>query len=775
MKSLDDAARRDFLRTAAGIGGLIIAVTLPAAGRLGGAAAGAKGAGEAEPVNAFVKIDVDGNVTLVMHKSEMGQGVYTGLAQLIAEELECDLARVRIETAPVSAVYDNPLYHLQFTGGSMSISSCWNGLRLAGAAARTMLIAAAAQDWQVSAEACRAERNFVYGPGGRKVGYGRLAAAAAKLAPPDPTSIRLKPQSEFTVIGQPIKHIEVAEKVDGTGTFGLDVRLPGMLRAVIARPPMLGGTAKNIDEGAARAVRGVITVVKVSAGVAVVARNTYAACKGRDALIIEWQAPPGPALDTQRMRADYQKLALTEASLIARNDGDAPAQLRGGGSKHLDALYEVPYLAHAPMEPLNCAAAWRAARCDVWTGTQMQSPDRAAAAEVAGLPPDRVFIHTQLLGGGFGRRANPASDFVREAVELSKRLAKPVQVVWTREDDMQGGWYRPQWANRLRALLGPDGKPSAWQHTVVGQSITAGTFVQQASVQQEGMDRTSVEGAAELPYAIPHLRVDLHTTTAPVKVLWWRSVGHSNTAFAVESFIDECATAAGADPMEYRRSLLGEQQRRHRAVLELLAEKSGWSQPLPAGRARGIAIHESFGSVVGEVAEVSMQGGLPRVHRVVAVIDCGIAVNPRMIAGQIESAINYGLSAALYGEITFADGKPQQANFDTYQVVRMNEAPLVEAHIVPSDQPPTGVGEPGLPPIAPAVSNAPSALTRRRVRALAHGSRRTIHGLSLGRRSMPKPSAGLEPADSRSRRLRSAILFPIDRDVARSIDADPHL
>jgi isoquinoline 1-oxidoreductase beta subunit len=724
MKSLDDAARRDFLRTAAGVGGgLIIAVTLPAAGRLGAAAAAAKGSGEAAAVNAFVKVDVDGNVTLVMHKSEMGQGVYTGLAQLIAEELDCDLARVRIETAPVAAVYDDPLYHMQFTGGSMSISSCWNGLRLAGATARTMLIGAAAQDWQVSVEACRTERNFVYGPGGRKTGYGRLAAAAAKRAPPDPATIRLKPPSEFTVIGKPIKRIEVAEKVNGTGMFGLDVRLPGMLRAVIARPPTLGSTAKNIDEGAARAVRGVITVVKLSAGVAVVAQNTYAARKGRDALVIEWQAPPGPALDTERMRADYQRLARTEASLVARNDGDAAALLRGGGllrggaSKHFEALYEVPYLAHAPMEPLNCAADWRANRCDVWTGTQMQSPDRAAAAEVAGLPPDKVFIHTPLLGGGFGRRANPASDFVREAVELSKRLAKPVQVVWTREDDMQGGWYRPQWANRLRATLGPDGKPLAWQHTVVGQSIMAGTFMEQALVQQ-GIDRTSVEGAADLPYAIPNLRVDLHTTTAPVKVLWWRSVGHSNTAFAVESFIDECAAAAGADPMAYRRSLLGEQQRRHRAVLDLLAEKSGWGQPLPAGRARGIAIHESFGSVVGEVAEVSMQGGLPRVHRVVAVIDCGIAINPQMIAGQIESAVNYGLSAALYGEITFMDGKPQQANFDTYPVVRMNEAPLVEAHILPSDQPPTGVGEPGLPPIAPAVCNGIFALTRRRVRRL---------------------------------------------------------
>ena len=346
----------------------------------------------------------------------------------------------------------------------------------------------------------------------------------------------------------------------------------------------------------------------------------------------------------------------------------------------------------------------------------MQSPDRAAAAEVVGLPPEKVFIHTMLLGGGFGRRANPASDFVREAAELSRKLAKPVQIVWTREDDLHGGWYRPQLANRLKAALAADGKPIAWQHTVVGQSIMAGTIMQ--GMIQKGIDPTSVEGAADMPYSIPNVRVDLHTTTAPVKVLWWRSVGHSNTAFAVESFLDECAATAGKDPMEYRRSLLGERHGRHRAVLELLAEKSGWTTPLPAGRARGVAIHESFGSVVGEVAEVSMQDGLPRVHRVVAVIDCGTAVNPQLIAGQIESAVNYGLSAALYGEITFAEGTPQQSNFDTYRVLRINEAPAVETHVLPSEQPPSGVGEPGLPPIAPAVANAIFALTGKRVRRL---------------------------------------------------------
>jgi len=708
-------SRREFLRNVGGVGGgLLIGLMLPAAARRGAAFAGSTP--EGSEVNAFVKIDKAGIVTLIMHKSEMGQGVYTGLAQLLAEELECDLKTVRIETAPVAAVYNNPRYHVQYTGDSMSISSSWTAMRLAGAAARSMLITAAANRWQVAVESCRAEQGFVYGPGGRRAGYGQLAGAAGKLAAPDPTSITLKPPRAFKLIGKPIQRIEAAEKVDGSGRFGLDVRVPGMLRAVIARPPALGSTPKSIDDAAARDVRGVITVVAIGAGVAVVARNTYAARKGRDALLIEWQAAPGAPLDTERLRTDYQKLSSTHAPFVARNDGDVGPLLSGGAHQHLEALYEVPFLSHAPMEPLNCAAHWRADRCDVWTGTQMQSPDRAAAAEVAGLPPEKVFIHTLLLGGGFGRRANPASDFVREAVELSKRLAKPVQVVWTREDDMHGGWYRPQAANRLRAALGDGGKPLAWQHTIVGQSIMTGTLMQ--GMVKNGIDPTSVEGAADLPYDVPNVRVDLHSTTAPVKVLWWRSVGHSNTAFAVESFIDECAAAAGKDPMEYRRSLLGEKQRRHQAVLQLLAEKSGWGRPLPAGRARGLAIHESFGSVVGEVAEVSMESGRPRVHRVVAVIDCGVAVNPQLIAAQLESAVNYGLSAALYGEITFADGKLQQENFDAYPVMRINEAPIIETHVVPSDEPPSGVGEPGLPPIAPAVANAIFALTGKRVRRL---------------------------------------------------------
>ncbi len=712
-----DLARRRFIvSTAAAGGGLAIGFLWPEAARAAWTSAPAP-ADQIGPINAFIDIGTDGAITFVMPKSEMGQGVYTGLSQLLAEELECDLAHVRIVTAPVAAVYNNPFVPAQFTGGSMSISTSWQSLRLAGAMARTQLIEAAARRWGVAASQCSAELEVVHGPGGRRTAYGELAADAGKLPAPDPRTLKLKTPDEFRLIGKPVKRLEVREKVDGSGKFGLDVRVPGMLRAMLARPPALGATPRHIDDAAALAVRDVLRVVPLKAGVAVVARNTHAAKMGRDRLVVDWDIPAGSVLDTERERARYLPLSATESELVARSDGDARTSLGAADAKHLEAVYEVPYLAHAPMEPLNCAAHWREDRCDIWTGTQMQSPDQAAAAAIAGLPPHQVFVHTMLLGGGFGRRANPASDFVSEAVELSRKIAGPVQVVWTREDDMHGGWYRPMWTNRLRAALDRAGKPQAWYHTLVGQSIMAGTIFQ--GMVKNGIDPTSVEGAAELPYAIPNLRVDLHTTTAPMHVLWWRSVGHSNTAFATESFLDECAAAAGRDPLDYRRALLtGPKQARHRAVLELLAQKSGWGGALPAGHARGVAIHESFGSMVGEVAEVSLENGLPRVHRVVAVIHCGLAVNPRMIAAQLESAVNFGLSAALYGEITFADGKPGQSNFDTYPVVRMGEAPRVEAHIVPSTDAPTGVGEPGTPPIAPAVANALFALTGKRIRRL---------------------------------------------------------
>ena len=731
MSSDSNASRRAFLKSTATVStGLVLGFAIPAAGRWGALAAAVPGVatpaaaapGAAAPgataaaLNAFVHIAPDDSVTLIMNHSEMGQGVYTGLVQLLCEELEFEPARVRLETAPVDAAYNHPVFQMQTTGGSTSIASSWEPLRRTGAMARTQLIHAAAAQWQVPADQCHAAKGIVHGPQNRRASFGQLAQSAALLPPPDPKSLVLKPASQFKIIGKPLKRVEAGEKINGTGKFGLDVRVPGMLRAVLARPPTFGAVPKSVDAKAARAVRGVVNVVTLAGGIAVVAKNTYAARKGRDALVIEWTAAPGPAADTERQRAAYLKLAQTPAAAVAHAHGDAAAALPAANAR-LDAYYEVPYLSHASMEPLNCAAFWRADRCDVWTGTQFQTVDRAAAAAVAGLAPEQVFIHTMLLGGGFGRRANITSDFVREAVELSKKLNAPVQTLWTREDDMRGGWYRPMWVDRIQAGLDKHGMPVAWQHTIVGQSIATGTAMEKAMV-QNGIDSTSVEGAADLPYTIPNVRIDLHTTQGPVPVQWWRSVGHSHTAFVVETFIDECAHAAGRDPFEYRRALLSEQHPRHLGVLALLQQQVHGLPPAAAGRARGIALHESFGSVVGEMAEVSLLDGVPRVHRVVVVIDCGYAVNPQLVKSQMESAVTYGLSAALYGEITFKDGAPQQSNFDGYPVVRMNDAPLVEAYIVPSDLAPTGVGEPGTPPIAAAVANAVFSLTQKRVRRL---------------------------------------------------------
>jgi isoquinoline 1-oxidoreductase subunit beta len=733
MSTEMDSTRRDFLKAGAQLSaGLVLGFAMPVAGRWGAiadaaaadaaaadaAAADAAAAGAATPraLNAFVRIAPDESVTLIMNKSEMGQGVYTGLVQLLCEELEYDPARVRLETAPVDAAYNHPAFGSQVTGGSSSIPSSWEQLRLTGAAARTMLIEAAAAKWAVPADKCRAEKGAVHGPGRRKATYGQLAQSASMLAAPDPKSIVLKPKSEFKIVGRPVKRVEAAEKINGSGKFGLDVRVPGMLRAVVARPPTFGGTPKSVDDAAARAVRGVVNVVAIGSGVAVVARNTHAARKGRDALMIDWVAGPGASLDTERQRSDYLKLAQNPSPAVARSQGDVAAALSRAAIR-LDAYYELPYLSHASMEPLNCVAHWRAERCDVWTGTQMQTIDRAAAAHVAGLAPEQVFIHTTLLGGGFGRRANLNSDFVREAVELSKKLAAPVQVIWTREDDMRGGYYRPMWTDRIQAGLDEQGMPVAWQHTIVGQSLLTGTVFEKLAV-RDGVDALSVEGAADMPYAVPNLRVDLHTTRDPVPVQSWRSVGHSHTAFVVETFIDECAHAAGKDPFEYRRALLSGKHARRRGVLDLLEQKVKELPPAAAGHGRGIAVHESFNSVVGEMAEVSLRDGVPRVHRVIVVIDCGFAINPQLVEAQMESAVTFGLSAALYGEITFKDGKPLQSNFDGYPVVRMNDAPQVEAHIVPSDAAPTGAGEPATPPIAPAVANAIFALTQKRVRRL---------------------------------------------------------
>lgn len=672
-------------------------------------------------LNPFVRISRDGTVTVVVNKSEMGQGVYTALPMLVAEELECGVDAVRVEPAPVEPVYSHTVFPMQLTGGSTSVWSEWERMRKAGAQAREMLLSAAAKVWNVETTSCRAEKGRIVHSGGRAMTYGELAESASSMTPPE--DVRLKDPSSFVVVGTPRRRLDSPDKVNGKAVFGIDAALPGMLTCVIARSPFFGGRLKSFKAEKARATPGVRRVVEVPSGVAVVADTFWSANLARRALEIEWDEGPMGRASTQDMRKEYNGLAQTPG-VIARKEGD-PGEAIQRGERRVDADYVLPYLAHASMEPLNCLVdlAFRAdqpdqpERIDVWVGTQFQSHDRESAARAAGLDPGSVRIHTTLLGGGFGRRANPQSDFVVEAVQVARAVRRPVKVIWTREDDTRGGYYRPMAHHRMSAALDRAGTPVAWQQTIVGQSIMRGTPFE-AFMEKEGVDESSVEGAKELPYDIPCILVDLHTVEVGPPVLWWRSVGHSHTAFVVESFIDEIAHAAGKDPYRFRRGLLGNSPR-HRAVLDLAASKAGWGAPLPEGRGRGIAVHKSFESFVAQVAEVGVSPqGRVQVHRVVCAVDCGRVVNPLTVEAQMEGAIAMGLSAVLYGEITFKDGRVEQGNFTDYPILHINEMPLVEVHILPSLDAPGGVGEPGLPPLAPAVANAVFSLTGKRIRQL---------------------------------------------------------
>ncbi|BBA68752.1 xanthine dehydrogenase family protein molybdopterin-binding subunit [Geobacter sulfurreducens] len=708
MSNGNGMSRRQFMKTSAlAAGGLLLACHLP----LGRRDAAAATAGVFAP-NAFLHIGTDECVTVIVNKAEMGQGVYTSLPMLVAEELCCDWKRVTFRPSPVAPEYNHTQFGpIMVTGGSTSVRSEWSRLSLAGAAAREMLVAAAAREWRVEPAACRAEKGFVLGPGDRKLSFGTLAPKAASL--PVPKEPKLK-QGAKTLLGQPLKRLDSPAKINGTAVFGIDVRAPGMLTAVIARPPVFGGTVKSFDAAKARAVTGVLGVVAVDAGIAVVADGFWPAVKGREALEIVWNEGDGARVSTDALSEEYARLAATPGA-VARKDGDAPAEL-AKAARRFEAEFEVPYLAHATMEPLNCFVDLQSDSCLIRTGSQFQTGDRNAAARVAGLKPEQVTLETTFLGGGFGRRACPASDFVIEAVQVAKAVGKPVMVIRTREDDMRAGFYRPLWRDRVTACLDERGYPLAWHHRIVGQSIMIGTPFE-ATI-KNGIDDTSVEGAADTPYAIPNLQVELHSPRNPVPVLWWRSVGHSHTAFVVESFLDELAHAAGKDPYQYRRALLAKHPR-HLKVLETAARKAGWGKPLPKGRGRGIAVHESFGSFIAQVAEVSLSGdGQVKVHRVVCAVDCGRIVNPDTIEAQMESGITFGLSAALHGAITLRNGRVEQGNFDSYPPVRMAEMPKVEVHIVLSGEDPGGIGEPGVPPIAPAVANALFAASGIRMRSL---------------------------------------------------------
>jgi len=709
--------RREFLRAsvAAG-GGLLLAFSwpLPLGGKRAAAAAAAAGtAAEVFAPNAFVRIATDGAVTVIINKAEMGQGVTTSLSMLLAEELDADWSRVGFEFAPADLVYAHPGFGIQMTGGSSSIFGMSEPMRRAGATARAMLVAAAAKRWVADATECRTENGVViHPPSGRSATYGELATAAASM--PAPTGVVLKEPEEFRILGRTHARLDTPEKIRGTAIFGLDVSLPGMLVAVVAHPPTFGGRAKKVRSDAARALPGVKHVVELPSGVAVVATGFWAAKQGRDLLEIDWDRGPNAGISTEGLREQYRALSRTPG-LVARRDGDAAAAI-GDAAKRLEADYEVPYLAHAPMEPLNCVVDLREDRMEIWAGSQFQTVDQAAAARVAGLDPSRVTLHTTFLGGGFGRRANPASDYIVEAVGIAKAVRAPVKLVWTREDDTRGGYYRPLWHSRFAAAIDKKGALAGWHHTIVGQSIIAGTPFEPFII-KDGIDGTSVEGGADLPYAIPNVQVELHSTKVGVPTLWWRSVGHSHTAFATECFLDEVAAALGKDPYEFRRGLLAAHPR-HLAVLDRVAEGIGWGERRAPGRAVGIAVHASFGSWVAHAAEVSIEAGVPRVHRIVAAIDCGRVVNPDTVVAQLEGAAGFALGTALYSEITLRDGRVVESNFHDYRMLRIPEMPAVEVHIIESDAPSTGVGEPGVPTVAPAVANALFGLTGKRIRRL---------------------------------------------------------
>jgi isoquinoline 1-oxidoreductase beta subunit len=712
MSEITNLSRRRFLRTTSVAGGgLVLGVYVP---QCGSTAEAADEPAKSFAPNAFLRIGTDDSITVVVNHSEMGQGTFTGLPMLVAEELDADWSKVRAEHAPVDPAYNHAAFAIQMVGGSTSTRTEWERLRKAGAAARAMLVAAAAETWNVDRASCFTENSqVIHNASGRRLSYGQLAEKAARLTPPP--AVSLKDPKDFRLIGKPVKRLDTPEKINGKCIFGLDVHVPGMLVAVVARCPVFGGKLKSFDASKAQAVPGVRHVVAIERGVAVVAEGYWPALKGRQALSITWEEGPLAGLDSRAQREHYAELAR-QPGAVARKTGDVAAAL-GGAARRLEATYEFPYLAHATMEPLNCVADVRPDGCDVWTGTQFQTGDRDAAAQDAGLKPEQVKLHTTFLGGGFGRRAVLDSHFVREAVQCSKAIKAPVKVVWTREDDIRGGYYRPSAHHALIAGRDAAGNPVAWQQRIVCQSFIAGTPFEGAII-KDGVDETAVEGAADLPYEIPNLLVEWHKAPGGVPTLWWRSVGHSHSAFAVETFLDELARAAGKDPYEYRRGLL-EDHPRHRRVLELATGKAGWGKPLAEGHGRGLAVHESFGSFVAQVAEVSVsREGAVRVHRVVCAIDCGPVVNPDGVRAQMEGGIVFGLTAALFGEITFENGRVKQRNFHDYPMLWMHEAPVVEAHIVPSTDKMGGVGEPAVPPIAPAVANAIFAVTGKRIRRL---------------------------------------------------------
>jgi isoquinoline 1-oxidoreductase beta subunit len=705
---LSTATRRGFLQASAALGGgLLLSFGLPPV--MGRAAAAEP---ESFAPNAFIRIGLDGQATLIMPQVEMGQGTYTSMAMLIAEELEVDLSDVRVEHAPPDdQLYGNPLVGVQFTGGSTSVRAFFEPLRRAGATARSVLVSAAAEMWQVDARACRAENGAViHDATGRALDYRELVGKAATL--PLPENVALKDAKDWRLIGTPAKRLDTAEKVNGRAVFGIDVQIPGMKIATLAQSPVFGGRVKSVDDSKALAVKGVRQVVRLDDAVAVVADHMGAATKGLAALEIEWDEGPNATLRTADVVRELES-ASQGAGAIAQREGDVETVMAIAATK-VEAIYQLPFLAHAALEPMNCTVDLRQDSCEVWVGTQVLSRAHAAAAQTAGLPPEKVKVHNHLLGGGFGRRLE--IDGVVRAVQIARHVDGPVKVIWTREEDIQHDMYRPYFFDRMSAGLDEKGMPIAWHHRFAGSSILARFF---PPAFNDGLDPDTTDGAIELSYALPNVRVEYVRVEPPgIPTAFWRSVGPSHNVFVVESFIDELAAAANQDPLEYRRALL-EKTPRAKAVLDLAAAKAGWGQPLPQGSGRGVSLQSVFGTYMAQVAEVEVsKDGEVRVRRVVCAVDCGTVVNPDTLEAQVQGAIIFGVTAALYGEITLKGGRIEQGNFDTYQLLRIDEAPVIEVHIVQSSEPPGGMGEPGTSAIVPAVANAIFAATGKRLRKM---------------------------------------------------------
>ena len=712
--------RRGFLRVSAtAAGGLLVSLylDLPVFAQEGNQALPPK----VYPPDAFVHIRPDGKILITVNRLEFGQGVQTALPMILADEMDADWSQVIAELAPAADVYKDPAFGIQMVGGSGSIAHSFQQYRELGAKTRAMLIAAAADRWHVSPDQCRTENSIVYGPGNKSARYNELAKDAASKPVPEKAS--LKNPSEFRLIGKPVRRLDSRPKCDGSQKFGLDLDLPGMKIAVVAHPPVFGGRVKSVDDKEARAIDGVREVFEIplakGSGIAVVADRFWTAKQARDRLKIDWDLSGIEHPDSSQLWSKFKELVRTPGN-VAVTRGDTKALENVAVGNRIVAEYEFPYLAHTPMEPLNATVRFNGEDAEAWVPSQFQTMDQMAIGQVLGLKPEQVTFHTEFAGGGFGRRAVIDAHVPREAALIAKQLrGTPIKLIWTREDDVRGGYYRPMHAHRVEIGVGPDGMPAAWRHVIVGQSLVAGTPFA-AMLIKNGVDETTVEGAADTSYNISNFHVSAHNPTVNVPVLWWRSVGNTHTAFVMETLIDEMATRAKMDPIAYRQKLLKADAKKLRSVLDLLAEKSTWRNGLPKGRAAGIACHECFGTAVACAVEVSIENKRPKIHRATLAVNCGLAVNPLTVESQFQAGVGFGVTQLMaQGAITFKDGRVEQRNFDGYTPPYIVDAPVTaDVHIVPSTDAPTGCGEPPVPVISPAVVNALAKLTGKRYRSL---------------------------------------------------------